>query len=42
VSVAAAVAELAYDRGLANAPVPDDLRRSIEAAMYQPEYEPYV
>ena len=40
-SVAAAVAELAYARGLATAPRPDDLRGSIEAAMYQPTYGHY-
>ena len=37
-SVAVAVAELAYSQGLATAARPDDLRGSIEAAMYQPAY----
>jgi malate dehydrogenase (oxaloacetate-decarboxylating)(NADP+) len=37
-SIAAAVAELAYERHLARAPEPSDLRASIEAALYQPAY----
>jgi malate dehydrogenase (oxaloacetate-decarboxylating)(NADP+) len=41
-SVAVAVAELAYSQRLATAPRPTDLRGSIEAAMYQPVYEPRV
>ena len=42
VSVATAVAQLAYERHLASAPEPADLRASIEAMMYQPAYEHYA
>jgi len=38
-AIATAVARIAYDRGLASAPEPRDLRTSIEALMYQPAYE---
>jgi len=36
--VAAAVAGVAYDRGLARAPKPPDLRAWIESRMYEPAY----
>jgi malate dehydrogenase (oxaloacetate-decarboxylating)(NADP+) len=38
-TIATAVARVAYDRGLASAPEPPDLHRSIETMMYQPAYE---
>jgi malate dehydrogenase (oxaloacetate-decarboxylating)(NADP+) len=41
-AIAAAVAELAYQRGLATRPKPADLRAHIEAQMYVPSYESYV
>jgi malate dehydrogenase (oxaloacetate-decarboxylating)(NADP+) len=42
VSIAVAVARLAYERHLTTAPEPSDLRGWIEALMYQPAYESYV
>ncbi len=41
-AIATAVAEVAYDRGLAEAPKPKDLRASIKAQMYEPTYRDYV
>jgi malate dehydrogenase (oxaloacetate-decarboxylating)(NADP+) len=41
-AIAAAVAGVAYDAGLAAEPHPGDLRAFIEAQMYDPEYEAYV
>ena len=41
-AIAAAVAEVAYERGLATQPRPDDLRAHIEAQMYVPDYKCYV
>jgi malate dehydrogenase (oxaloacetate-decarboxylating)(NADP+) len=41
-AIAVAVAGVAYQRGLAHDPEPADLRASIEAAMYQPQYEQYA
>jgi malate dehydrogenase (oxaloacetate-decarboxylating)(NADP+) len=41
-AIATAVAEVAYRRGLAGQPRPDDLRAHIEAQMYVPCYESYV
>ena len=41
-AIAAAVAEVAYRRGLAGQPRPDDLRAHIEAQMYVPRYKSYV
>jgi malate dehydrogenase (oxaloacetate-decarboxylating)(NADP+) len=40
--IAEAVAEVAYRRGLAAEPEPDDLLAHIEAQMYVPRYESYV
>jgi malate dehydrogenase (oxaloacetate-decarboxylating)(NADP+) len=40
--IAAAVAEVAYRRGLAAVPEPGDLLAHIEAQMYVPRYESYV
>lgn len=40
--IAVAVAEVAYLRGLANLPIPDDLEAYIRSLMYYPEYENYV
>jgi malate dehydrogenase (oxaloacetate-decarboxylating)(NADP+) len=41
-AIATAVAEVAYQRGLAGQARPDDLRVHIEAQMYVPRYESYV
>jgi len=41
-AIAAAVAEVAYQRGLATKPKPDDLLAHIEAQMYVPRYRSYV
>ncbi len=38
--IAVAVAEVAYRRGLARVPEPEDLRSFIREAMFQPEYAP--
>jgi malate dehydrogenase (oxaloacetate-decarboxylating)(NADP+) len=38
-AIATAVAELAYDTGLASEPRPDDLRAFIEGQTYDPSYE---
>lgn len=40
--IATAVAELAYEQGLATAPRPDDLLAHIQASMYEPTYRDYV
>lgn len=40
--IAVAVAEVAYRRGLANLPLPDDLETHIKSVMYYPEYEVYA
>ena len=40
--IAAATAHVAYDRGIATMPKPDDLVAAAKAAMYEPKYEPYV
>jgi malate dehydrogenase (oxaloacetate-decarboxylating)(NADP+) len=40
--IAVAVAEVAYQRGLAAHPKPDDLLAHIEAHMYEPRYQGYV
>jgi malate dehydrogenase (oxaloacetate-decarboxylating)(NADP+) len=37
-SIAVAVAEVAYAQGLAGAPKPDDLERAIVDYMYDPHY----
>ena len=41
-AIAAAVAGVAYERGLATQPKPDDLKTYIEAQMYVPRYQSYV
>jgi malate dehydrogenase (oxaloacetate-decarboxylating)(NADP+) len=41
-AVATAVAEVAYQRGLARAPRPDDLAAYIRSIMYYPEYQVYA
>jgi malate dehydrogenase (oxaloacetate-decarboxylating)(NADP+) len=41
-AIAAAVAEVAYQQGLATQPKPDDLLAHIEAQMYVPRYQSYV
>jgi malate dehydrogenase (oxaloacetate-decarboxylating)(NADP+) len=41
-AIAAAVAEVAYERGLATTPKPDDLLAHIQSQMYEPEYRSYV
>jgi malate dehydrogenase (oxaloacetate-decarboxylating)(NADP+) len=41
-AIAAAVAEVAYQRGLATEQKPDDLLAHIEAQMYVPRYRSYV
>ncbi|HSJ52395.1 MAG TPA: NAD-dependent malic enzyme [Anaerolineae bacterium] len=41
-AIALAVAEVAYERGLATRPRPDDLLAQVEAQMYVPHYESYV
>lgn len=41
-AIATAVAELAYLRGLATAPKPDDLPAFVKSQMYEPKYQSYV
>lgn len=41
-AIATAVAEVAYDQGLARKPKPDDLPTYIKSQMYEPEYRRYV
>ncbi len=41
-NIAAAVAEVAYNQGLARKPKPDDLLTYIKSQMYEPEYHCYV
>jgi malate dehydrogenase (oxaloacetate-decarboxylating)(NADP+) len=41
-AIAAAVAEIAYQRGLATQPRPDDLMAHIEAQMYVPDYPDFA
>ncbi|MBM3132983.1 MAG: NAD-dependent malic enzyme [Chloroflexi bacterium] len=41
-AIAAAVAAVAYDRGLASKPKPDDLLKYIKSQMYEPRYRDYV
>ncbi len=41
-AIAVEVARLAYERGLARAPRPDDLSAAVSAAMYQPVYPVYA
>ena len=39
--IALAVADLAYEQGLATVPKPDDLSSFIRSQVYEPEYHPY-
>jgi len=41
-AIAAAVAEVAYQRGLATKPRPEDLPAYIKSLMYEPRYQSYV
>jgi malate dehydrogenase (oxaloacetate-decarboxylating)(NADP+) len=41
-SIATAVAEVAYNQGIARKPKPDDLLSSIKSQMYEPKYQRYV
>jgi malate dehydrogenase (oxaloacetate-decarboxylating)(NADP+) len=40
--IAAAVALVAWERGLARAPRPDDIGRAVEKAMFNPDYPQYA
>jgi malate dehydrogenase (oxaloacetate-decarboxylating)(NADP+) len=40
--IAAAVAEVAFNRGLASKPKPDNLVTYIESQMYEPKYQRYI
>jgi malate dehydrogenase (oxaloacetate-decarboxylating)(NADP+) len=42
VSIAAAVADVAFESGLATESRPDDMRALVERQMYVPAYEDYV
>ncbi len=41
-TIAAAVAEVAYQRGLATRPRPEDLVAHIKSLMYEPKYQSYI
>jgi malate dehydrogenase (oxaloacetate-decarboxylating)(NADP+) len=41
-AIATAVAEVAYNQGIARKPKPDDLPAFIKSQMYEPKYRPYV
>ena len=41
-SIAVAVAETAYSENLASVPYPEDLPAAVKAAMYEPDYGPYI
>ncbi len=41
-AIASAVAEVAYEQGIAKRPKPDDLPKFIKAQMYEPEHQKYV
>jgi len=41
-AIAVAVAKIAYERGLATEPEPDDLPAFIRSQMYEPDYQSYV
>ena len=41
-AIAASVCRLAWDRGLARYEEPEDIREAVRAAMWHPEYRPYV
>ncbi len=40
--IAVAVAEVAYQRGLARAPEPDDVMELVRSYMFEPGYQTYV
>jgi malate dehydrogenase (oxaloacetate-decarboxylating)(NADP+) len=42
VDIATAVAELAFERGLAQGPRPADVRATVTSIMYEPVYRSYV
>ena len=42
VCIATAVAEVAYERGLAQRPRPDDLEAAVRAEMFEPDYRSYL
>jgi malate dehydrogenase (oxaloacetate-decarboxylating)(NADP+) len=42
VDIAAAVAEIAYDQGIARRPRPTDLKAFIRSLMYEPEYREFA
>jgi len=42
ISIATAVAEVAFESGLATQPRPDDVKALVESQMYVPAYEDYV
>ncbi len=41
-AIATTVAEIAYERGFARRPKPENMRECIESQMYYPEYEDYI
>ena len=41
-AIATAVAEVAYNQGIARKPKPDDLPAFIKSQIYEPKYRPYV
>ncbi len=41
-TIATEVAQVAYERGLARAPRPDDLREHVRGLMFEPSYTPYA
>jgi malate dehydrogenase (oxaloacetate-decarboxylating)(NADP+) len=41
-AISTTVAEVAYQRGLATVPRPDDLRSYVKTQMYEPRYLDYV
>jgi len=41
-AIATAVAEVAFDRGLASVPRPTDVARHVKSQVYEPEYRNYV
>ena len=41
-AIATAVAEVAYNQGIARKPKPDDLSTYIKSQMYDPKYRRYV
>jgi malate dehydrogenase (oxaloacetate-decarboxylating)(NADP+) len=41
-AISTTVAEVAYERGLATVPRPDDLRSYVKTQMYEPRYFDYI